>query len=229
MIIWTEFSACLHRVLYQVISNVALLYRLHVIGYEGYKDLSFTCQLLSDNQPSRLLSPQCLGFELISCLTWTFDTTALECLCFNHLECCQRIETDSRNTPPNFIWCSCMRWCYSWLKVLQILHLHKCCDPPRRWQCIYFLLAMFCCQRYSYIWTDQCGSLQVLVCQFWEVCQSAYSMHAFTARDKTEMTRQLPFCQHCHGSTGMAVYPKVNGMTSGTESARLRETCACFT
>lgn len=92
----------------------------------------------------------------------------------------------------------------------------------------FYLLAMFCCQCYSYIWTDQCGFLQVLLCQFWEVCQPAYSMHAFTARDKTEMTRQLPFCQHCHGSAGMAVYPKVNGMTSGTESARLKETCACF-
>lgn len=54
-------------------------------------------------------------------------------------------------------------------------------------------------------------------------------MDAFSLRDKTEMTRQSPFCQHCHGSTGTAVYPKVNGMTPGTESARLRETCDCFT
>lgn len=88
---------------------------------------------------------------------------------------------------------------------------------------------MFCCQCHSYIWADQHRFLQVLVCQFWEVCQAAYSMDAFSQRDKTEMTRQLPFCQHCHGSTGTAVYPKVNGMTPGTESARLRETCACFT
>lgn len=37
------------------------------------------------------------------------------------------------------------------------------------------------------------------------------------------MTRQSPFCQHCHGSTGMAFYPKVNGMMPETESARLRK------
>lgn len=30
---------------------------------------------------------------------------------------------------PNFIWCSCMQRCYSWLKVFPILHPHKCCDP----------------------------------------------------------------------------------------------------
>lgn len=94
----------------------------------------------------------------------------------------------------------------------------------------FYLLAAMSCQCYPYIWTDQRRFfLQGLVCQFWEVCQPGYSMNALPARDKTEMTRQSPFCQHCHGSRGTAVYPKVNGMTPGTESARLRETCACFT
>lgn len=52
-----------------------------------------------------------------------------------------------------------------------------------------------------------------LVCQFWEACQATCSTNAFSLGDKTEMTRQSPFCQHCHGSTGTTVYPKVNGMT----------------
>lgn len=67
-----------------------------------------------------------------------------------------------------------------------------------------------------------------LVCQCWEVCQAAYSTTALSRRDKTEMTRQSPFCQHCHGSTGVAFYPKVNGMMPESESARLRKTSACF-
>lgn len=70
----------------------------------------------------------------------------------------------------------------------------------------------------SYIWTDQSCAfsflfLKMLVCQFWEPCQAVCSTNAFSLGDKTEMTRQSPFCQHCHGSTGTTVYPKVNGMT----------------
>lgn len=116
------------------------------------------------------------------------------------------------------------------LDLTPLLHLGNYCDPSqRRRHTALYLLAMFCCQCYSYIWTDQRRFLRELVCQFWEVCQAACSMDAFSQRDKTEMTRQSPFCQHCHGSTGTAVYPKVNGMTPRTESARSRETCACFT
>lgn len=93
MIIWTIFSAC--RVTgYLRPTSLLMASSDWMWGVEG---LSFTCQLLNDNQASRLLSPQCLGFELISCLTWTFDTTQHWSVCFNHLECCQRIETDSRN------------------------------------------------------------------------------------------------------------------------------------
>lgn len=136
----------------------------------------------------------------------------------------------------NVIRCSCIHGRSSagdteaW-SHLPLLHLDNSCDPPLcSWHRDSFLLAMFCCHCRSYIWTDQRRFFsQVPVCQFWEVCQAAYSMDAFSPRDKTEMTRQSPFCQHCHGSTGTAVYPKVNGMTPGTESARLRETCACFT
>lgn len=71
----------------------------------------------------------------------------------------------------------------------------------------------------SYIWTDQSRGLffffflKMRACQFWEACQAVCSTNAFSLGDKTEMTRQSPFCQHCHGSTGTTVYPKVNGMT----------------
>lgn len=79
------------------------------------------------------------------------------------------------------------------------------------------LLAVLCCRCHT------CGLIRVvffvffflimLACQFWEACQAACSTNAFSLGDKTEMTRQSPFCQHCHGSTGTTVYPKVNGMT----------------
>lgn len=80
----------------------------------------------------------------------------------------------------------------------------------------------------SYIWTDQsCVFLFVcflimLACQFWEACQAAGSTNAFSLGDKTEMTRQSPFCQHCHGSTGTTVYPKVNGMTECQTGRKVR-------
>lgn len=79
----------------------------------------------------------------------------------------------------------------------------------------------------SYIWTDQSRVfsfffLIMLACQFWEACQAACSTNAFSLGDKTEMTRQSPFCQHCHGSTGRTVYPKVNGMTECQTGRKVR-------
>lgn len=157
----------------------------------------------------------------------------LQWLCLHHLECYQHTETDSRNVVQNVILHSLKGFCSIHKRFNLFYHCSNCnnyCDPSQCCRyCALYLLAMLCCQCHSYIWTDQRRFLQMLVCQFWEVCQATYSMDAFSQRDKTEMTRQLPFCQHCHGSTGMAVYPEVNGMTPGAESARLRETCACFT
>lgn len=64
--------------------------------------------------------------------------------------------------------------------------------------------------------------LILLACQIWEACQAACSTNAFSLGDKTEMTRQSPFCQHCHGSTGTTVYPKVNGMTECQTGRKVR-------
>jgi len=181
------------------------------------------------------LSQQCGSLVLISFLTCTFDSTQCCSVSVSTIWSVINILKVTAGTlfkmlsdAPAFT-DVLLQHTRTALIFLPLFHLYKWCDLSQLWHYVFYLLAMFCCQCHSYIWTDQCGFLQALLCQFWEVCQPAYSVRAFTARDKTEMTRQSPFCQHCHGGTGMAVYPKVNGMTSGTESARLRETCACFT
>lgn len=95
-------------------------------------------------------------------------------------------------------------------RTTAVTYLSSSDTGPHSLGCVMLLL--------SYIWTDQSCVffvffLIMLACQFWEACQAACSTNAFSLGDKTEMTRQSPFCQHCHGSTGTTVYPKVNGMT----------------
>lgn len=109
----------------------------------------------------------------------------------------QRLDLSRRclvgTTAVTYLWC----WTsFSWLcYAATVIHM----DWSGLWGFFSFFFSLF--------------FLKMLVRQFWEACQAVCSTNAFSLGDKTEMTRQSPFCQHCHGSTGTTVYPKVNGMT----------------
>lgn len=141
-------------------------------------------------------------------------------LCPHHLECYQHIELSAGNAVRNAIWCSsfCCRdsatHAKAWSRSLaastgRLLWPISAVLTPDL-----ILLAVLCCCCHTYgLIRVVCFFLIMLACQFWEACQAACSTNAFSLGDKMEMTRQSPFCQHCHGSTGTTVYPKVNGMT----------------
>lgn len=111
------------------------------------------------------------------------------------------------------------------LTRLRLQQGDNCCDLSQWfWHRTLFSLLRYAVavihMDWSELWTF--FFLILLACQIWEACQAACSTNAFSLGDKMEMTRQSPFCQHCHGSTGTTVYPKVNGMTECQTGRKVR-------
>lgn len=158
-------------------------------------------------------------------------------LCPHHLECYQRIELSAGNAVRNAIWCSSFHWFTRFCHARKGL-ISLACGLQRGggrllWPISALLTpdlilsAALCCCCHTYGLIRDVDFLFfifliLLACQIWEACQAACSTNAFSLGDKTEMTRQSPFCQHCHGSTGTTVYPKVNGMTECQTGRKVR-------